>query len=1414
MNLVARFVAVAFLATVAIFAANDAFATTKFWLLPSPAADWSTAPLWSGPGFTMPTASDTAVIANGGTATVTLLGETCGTLSLGSGAGSGTVYMTAGGLATINSEYIGDSGPGSFVQSGGTHTVSNALYAGNSVGSSGSYSLSGSGQLSTLGNEYIGFAGSGSFIQSGGTNSACFLLIGNEAGSSGTYSLSGSGQLSATGEYMGSFGTGSFIQSGGTHAVSDVFLGNFTGGSGTYSLSGGGLLSTYDVYVGYFGSGSFTQSAGTHSMYDVLSVGDQHGSSGTYTLSGSGQLSAPAEYVGNSGGGSFTQSGGTNSASFLYIGNQAGSGGMYSLSGSGQLSAQVEYIGNSGSGSFTQSGGANAASGVVLGYNAGTSGTYTLSGSGLLSSFIPEEIGYSGSGSFTQSGGTNSTGGIQLTGFGGVGTYNLAGGLLILTTSAGPTQGAGSATFNFSGGTIQTGASITSSVPIVFNGSGGVGTFDTEGNLLVLAGPLSGPGGLNKAGVGTLDLMTSESYTGPTSVSGGYLYLLADNASSSFTVNSGGFLVIYGVTLNLNTRFVHALAGGNAEYANATINGGFLRGPGNHFFAAGYTNILNATTINNGAAIQQSGTASFIDVANAGQVVNYPDAALTWQGGYNATSGVVTVSDFSTVSVSEWYNDGVITINNGGLLNNSVTDLVSGGGGRIYVNSGGTLRADSQMEGVALDLQDSLLVNNGRVTGTVNVYYGATVSGSGSFGPINVYQAGAVVAATTAVPAPTSLTVTSGSITGAGNLRVSATVADATIATPNLIDKLTLSGDLSGPGPITKTGAGTLILSGTNTYAGGTNVVSGTLEITSSDGILDGSNLTVGADATLFLGAVVPAAAAAGDAQAVPEPSSFALLAAGILLFAGHRCRGQKPKVKAAALSAAITLLATTAILGAADASAATRSWQSVSPAADWSNSAFWTGGAVPTAGDAAYIVNGGTANITRLDNTCGTLSLGSGAGSGTVLMAAGSLATVSNDYVGNSGLGSFVQSGGTHTVSSALFLGYVAGGNGSYTLSGSGLLSVQSEAIAQSGVGSFTQSGGTHAVSNVLFVGGDASGSYSMMGGSLSVLTEYVGYSTGATGNFVQSGGTHAVSGGLSIGYGASISGTYSLSSSGQLSTPFEWIGRYGSGNFTQTGGGHAVSNTLVVADMAGSSGTYNLAGGSLAAGLEWVGNSGSGSFTQTGGSNAVGNLVIAQNPGSVGTYNLNGGLLNLSALLPGAGTAAFNFSGGTFQAASTFATSAPITLTTSASIGTFDTNGNTLTLNGPLSGPGGLVKIGAGTLIMTASNTFLGDVTVSAGTLQIPSGLMGSNGNEYVATTGTASLVQSGGINAINFLSIGDQAGSKGTYNLSGSGLLYANYLLIGNSGSGSFTQSGGTNTPSTCSSAPPPAAAERIT
>jgi autotransporter-associated beta strand protein len=135
--------------------------------------------------------------------------------------------------------------------------------------------------------------------------------------------------------------------------------------------------------------------------------------------------------------------------------------------------------------------------------------------------------------------------------------------------------------------------------------------------------------------------------------------------------------------------------------------------------------------------------------------------------------------------------------------------------------------------------------------------------------------------AATADATPLSLTVSSGCIAGAGHLLAPATVADATIATPGLTDTLTLSGNLSGAGPITKSGPGLLVLSGSNCYGEGTIVTAGTLEVMNSAALPENTSLTVGVDAPLLFGGSAQANASSSNVQAVPEPGTLALLGIG-----------------------------------------------------------------------------------------------------------------------------------------------------------------------------------------------------------------------------------------------------------------------------------------------------------------------------------------------------------------------------------------------------------------------------------------------------------------------------------------------------------------------------------------------------
>ena len=364
-----------------------------YWTLPAgQAGDWSAASNWAG---TLPTGNDTAYVVNGGTATITMPGEICGTLSLGGSTGSGTVQMTDGGLSTASGvQYVGYSGTGTFTQTGGDNSIGyyGSLYLGYNAGSSGTYSLSGSGQLSAP-SEYVGYdpGATAFFQQTGGTNAVSLLSI----GSGGTYLLAG-GALQVNSNLVNQ---GIFAGSGTPAVLSANGILDLTSGTWqnldalSLSMSANSLLivpAGFDTSTGFahYSSLGLTHTAGTtlavpagQGFGGSGSIGDPVNCQGTITaasgaainlsggltLSGTGTINLGSgnlttndllsgisggslyvanHYVGNGGTGTFTQTGGYNGiASALYLGTNAGDSGTYSLSGSGQVSAYGEYVG-------------------------------------------------------------------------------------------------------------------------------------------------------------------------------------------------------------------------------------------------------------------------------------------------------------------------------------------------------------------------------------------------------------------------------------------------------------------------------------------------------------------------------------------------------------------------------------------------------------------------------------------------------------------------------------------------------------------------------------------------------------------------------------------------------------------------------------------------------------------------------------------------------------------------------------------------------------------------------------------------------------------------------------------------------------------------------------------------------------
>jgi outer membrane autotransporter protein len=168
----------------------------------------------------------------------------------------------------------------------------------------------------------------------------------------------------------------------------------------------------------------------------------------------------------------------------------------------------------------------------------------------------------------------------------------------------------------------------------------------------------------------------------------------------------------------------------------------------------------------------------------------------------------------------------------------------------------------------------------------------------------------------------------------------------------------------------------------------------------------------------------------------------------------------------------------------------------------------------------------------------------------------------------------------------------------------------------------------------------------------------------------------------------------------------------------------------------------------------------SGPGSLTKIG----AGTLTLTGNNSYQGGTALNAGTLAVgSNTALGTGTLTFA-DGTTLQAAANGLTLA--NAMTLNGTGTVDSQGNALTLSGPLSGAGGLTKIGAGTLVLAANDTYAGTTTISAGTLQLGNG--GTSGS-------IAGNVVNNGILAINrsdTFSFGGVMSGTGAFQQNGTG------------------------------------------
>jgi autotransporter-associated beta strand protein len=403
----------------------------------------------------------------------------------------------------------------------------------------------------------------------------------------------------------------------------------------------------------------------------------------------------------------------------------------------------------------------------------------------------------------------------------------------------------GSGGFTFNGGAFQWKSGDTSDISartVTFVGNA---PMNPNGGSVTLANPIGngGAGGLSLIGSGTLNLTAANSFSGTSTISAGVLK--ANNASGSalgggpVNVASGGTLSGTGSVSGLVTAASGAvLAPGNGvgtlTLGSLTLSGGsslvweFNATPANDLVVVSTSNGL---TINGGAVtLYSENTTSPFSTAGTYNLFQYTGsisgsgvAALTvanQQAGKNYTfgesGGFVTLTIASSGLLASWNVDANGTWTNSANWNPSEPNAAG----------------DTATFGSVITAPRTVTLDANRTVGNL------------VFDNANAYTIAPAAGEALTIgdgTADKTLQVTTGNHTVAAGLVLSATTITADIAAGQ---SLTLSGPISGTAAITKgVSAGTLYLTGSNSYSGGTNINVGTVEFAA--GSLGGSAVTI-----------------------------------------------------------------------------------------------------------------------------------------------------------------------------------------------------------------------------------------------------------------------------------------------------------------------------------------------------------------------------------------------------------------------------------------------------------------------------------------------------------------------------------------------------------------------------------------
>ena len=833
-----------------------------------------------------------------------------GTITLSGANGySGGTFVSAGGLIgsttslqgpiTNNATVVFDqstdgtysgamSGTGALTKSGnGTVTLSGANnYSGTTTINAGRIALAGSGAIST-GN--LVFAGTAPGSLSLGGNSQTVANISSTFTSAGTVTVTGGGSLTINGDASQVFGN---ALNGSVWDVSGLNAFTFNRTNREFlvrpSTTGASVTNTFNMAVTGDGLNTISASRVVFGAAAGSSTGSNH-----LTIVNLGKTNAintdALEIGGFNGAGTVAFSGSVTNASPTLALRAADGTSRLGTAVIGWTSAGV--VERPGNGTLDLTGGSldgfvnsltigrhgananNLVNGVVT-MPAGTLDVTTL--------IISDKTASTGTptvnGTFNQSGGSvtaatmylGNNQGTALANF--VANYNLTGGTLFAQTITGNGADYGASTvrnLNVNGGTVRNisgndlsinGLANTASgrVNVVLGAAGGTFEADTGRNLTIGANTLiSSTGRLNKTGAGTLTIASANTYSGGTMVGGGSVVANNNTAFGTGTVTVTNGTALAGAGQAIANNFVIGDSGivvtSVTNSFTAYYNFGTATGDANATTTTGSNIAFGSVSSGN-----NSGTPVFL--TNNSVSSGYTGASGSFNAGATAFGGVL--SNGST------YFEFSLTADSGYDL--SLTNLTFGS---RSTSSGPTLLTlESSIDNYATALGTNAISANStwvlisptvaasmQTNGTVSfrIYGSGGAGGTGAsnwrIDDLNLY--GITVTNSYVTNAPSgSGTVgiqEAGSATYSGNFTVN-TAATLTAASGG---QSSFTGVFSGPGSsISKIGAGTVTLSGNNTFAGGLSVNDGILELATSGGAAAGSVASISVtNATLLI---------------------------------------------------------------------------------------------------------------------------------------------------------------------------------------------------------------------------------------------------------------------------------------------------------------------------------------------------------------------------------------------------------------------------------------------------------------------------------------------------------------------------------------------------------------------------------